>query len=157
MYYNSQNNKVYCSDYGLGVVWIIDGAGDSLLCSIDVPGGPMRFTWNTADNRTYVSCYKTSRVAILRDSLVQGVQEAPRATVKAVSDQPTVARGVLFLAEAPGLKHQAAALLDISGRKVMDLHPCANDVRVLAPGVYFVREAQAQAQPQAIHKVVITR
>ena len=30
----------------------------------------------------------------------------------------------------------------------MDLKPGANDVRALAPGVYFVREAQAQAQEQ---------
>jgi len=45
-------------------------------------------------------------------------------------------------------------LLDVSGRKVLELHPGANDVRALAPGVYFVREAQAQAQAQAVRKVV---
>ena len=50
-----------------------------------------------------------------------------------------------------------AALPDVSGRKVLDLHPGANDLRALAPGVYFVREAQAQAQAQAIRKVVVTR
>jgi hypothetical protein len=47
--------------------------------------------------------------------------------------------------------------MDASGRKVMDLKPGANDVRALAPGVYFVREAQAQAQAQAIRKVVVAR
>jgi len=30
-------------------------------------------------------------------------------------------------------------LLDITGRRVADLHPGANDIRHLAPGVYFVR------------------
>jgi hypothetical protein len=35
-------------------------------------------------------------------------------------------------------------LLDAAGRKVMGLHAGANDVSRLAPGVYFVREAQAQ-------------
>jgi len=40
-------------------------------------------------------------------------------------------------------------LLDISGRKVLDLKPGANDVRQLAPGVYFVRPA--------VMKVVIAR
>jgi hypothetical protein len=30
--------------------------------------------------------------------------------------------------------------MDVSGRKVMDLRRGANDVRALAPGVYFVRE-----------------
>jgi hypothetical protein len=44
--------------------------------------------------------------------------------------------------------------LDVSGRKVLDLGPGANDVRALAPGAYFVREAQAQAQAQAVRKVI---
>jgi hypothetical protein len=44
-------------------------------------------------------------------------------------------------------------LLDISGRKVLDLSPGENDVRHLAPGVYFIREAQARS----VRKVVITR
>jgi hypothetical protein len=37
----------------------------------------------------------------------------------------------------------------------MELRSGANDVRALAPGVYFVREAQAQAQ--VVRKVVVTR
>jgi len=45
----------------------------------------------------------------------------------------------------------------VDGRKVLDLLPGPNDVRALAPGVYFVREGEAQAQTQAIRKVVITR
>ena len=43
-------------------------------------------------------------------------------------------------------------LLDISGRKVLELQPGANDVRGLAPGVYFVR-----SEPSAVTKVVIQR
>jgi hypothetical protein len=38
----------------------------------------------------------------------------------------------------------------------MALRPGPNDVSRLAPGVYFVIEAQAQAQAQAVHKVVLT-
>jgi hypothetical protein len=48
-----------------------------------------------------------------------------------------------------------AQLLDISGRKVLDLKSGANDVSGLSPGVYFVRKAQAQAQ--AVGKVLIAR
>ncbi len=66
-----------------------------------------------------------------------------------------VIRNMLLLPEAASLRPQAASLLDASGRKVLDLHPGANDVSELAPGVYFVREAEAQAQ--AVRKVVITR
>jgi hypothetical protein len=42
---------------------------------------------------------------------------------------------------------------------VLNLHPGANDVRALAPGVYFVREElQASGpKPQAIRKVVLTK
>ena len=46
-------------------------------------------------------------------------------------------------------------LLDASGRKVLDLSEGPNDVSRLTPGVYFVREAQAQAQAQAVRKVVL--
>ncbi len=69
----------------------------------------------------------------------------------------SMVRGALMLG-AVGSGQQTAGgaeLLDVSGRRVMDLKPGANDVRALVPGVYFVREAQAQAQ--AVRKVIITR
>ena len=68
---------------------------------------------------------------------------------------PTIVRGVLFLSNSPlSTPH---SLLSIDGRKVFDLKPGANDVSRLAPGVYFVLEAQAQAQAQAVRKVVVQR
>ena len=67
----------------------------------------------------------------------------------------SIVSGVLFL--PPSLLSPPSSLLSIDGRKVLDLHPGANDVSRLSPGVYFVREAQAQAQAQTIRKVVITR
>jgi hypothetical protein len=76
----------------------------------------------------------------------------------AMNEGPTVVRGVLVLTEL-GTRSELpernsvmsrAALLDVSGRKVLDLHPGANDMRALAPGVYFVREAQAQAVGKVI-------
>ncbi|HTW92053.1 MAG TPA: hypothetical protein VMH22_10135 [bacterium] len=71
----------------------------------------------------------------------------------------TVVRGILFLprdmTELPGNSDRVPrpVLLDISGRKVLDLRSGANDVSRLSPGVYFVREAQAKA----VRKVVLTR
>jgi hypothetical protein len=50
---------------------------------------------------------------------------------------------------------KTAILMDASGRKVLDLKAGANDVRALAPGVYFVLE-QARAQTPSIRKVVLT-
>jgi hypothetical protein len=94
------------------------------------------------------SAYRTSR---------PGVQEpGPRRVVW--MRLPTVVRGVLHL--GVGSRQQAvdrAELLDISGRKVLDLHAGENDVRHLAPGVYFIREAQAQAQAQVVRKILICK
>ena len=81
-----------------------------------------------------------------------GVEEGSKPQAASRRPGPTIVRGVLFLSEALSLKPQAASLFDASGRKVLDLHGGANDVSRLAPGVYFVQEAQAQA----VRKVVIT-
>jgi len=69
-----------------------------------------------------------------------GVEETPSAEVR-TTKVTTIIRGVLFLPEAPSHKPQAASLLDIGGRRVMDLAPGANDVHSLAPGVYFLRSS----------------
>ena len=95
---------------------------------------------------------------VYRVGFAGGVEEGHKPRAPSSKLEPTVVRGVLFLPgdRRPGTGDRAA-LLDISGRKVLDLKPGSNDVRALAPGVYFVIEAQAQAQAQAIRKVVVTR
>jgi DNA-binding beta-propeller fold protein YncE len=88
-----------------------------------------------------------------------GVEEAPSAEVRTTNDGPTVVHGVLFLPEAASRKHQAPSLMDISGRRVVNLEPGANDVRTLAPGVYFVAEGlgiRGQGLGR-IRKVIVTR
>jgi len=82
-----------------------------------------------------------------------GVGEQQRPQASSHKPQATIVRGVLFLHKATSLKSQAASLLDITGRSVVDLHAGANDVSGLSPGVYFVRSAQAQA----VRKLVVTR
>ena len=88
-----------------------------------------------------------------------GVQESRESRSIYPVTQATIVRGVLFVpASSFSLR---PSLFDMTGRKVMELVPGPNDVRGLAPGVYFIREAQAQAQAQtqaqAVRKVVITR
>jgi len=88
-----------------------------------------------------------------------GVEETPNAEVQTPNVRATVVCGMLFL-EAYGTRHTAygAELLDISGRKALDLHTGANDVSRLSPGVYFVRERSAVGgERSAIRKVVVTR
>jgi len=86
--------------------------------------------------------------------------EMTKPEVRMTNDGATIVRGVLnFGAVSRQNTGYRAELLDISGRKLLDLHPGPNDVRALAPGVYFVRaEPQAAGlKPQAVRKVVVTR
>jgi len=71
-----------------------------------------------------------------------GIAETMNDKCGTMSVAQTVVRGVLFL---PSLPAADCSLLSVDGRKVLGLHPGSNDVRHLAPGVYFVREAQTQA------------
>jgi hypothetical protein len=82
------------------------------------------------------------------------VGETQSAEVRA-THASTVIHGMLLLPERQNSSTITGCLLDINGREVMELRSGANDVRALAPGVYFVREAQAQAQ--VVRKVVVTR
>jgi hypothetical protein len=88
-----------------------------------------------------------------------GVEETTGDECGTTGAVATVIRGVLLLTGTSSHKPQAASLLDIGGRKVLDLKQGANDVRALAPGVYFVCEKpQASSRkPQAVRKVVVTR
>jgi endo-1,4-beta-D-glucanase Y len=84
-----------------------------------------------------------------------GIEETMNDERGTMNVGPTIVRGVLRLPVSPFTIH--TSLFDMTGRQVMSLRPGPNDVRHLAPGVYFIREAQAQAQAQAVQKVVITK
>ncbi|MBM3323135.1 hypothetical protein FJY69_06635, partial [candidate division WOR-3 bacterium] len=98
-------------------------------------------------------------------------ERTPSAELRAPSAGPTIVRRVLFLprdmgpgtrSELPGRNSVMSrpALLDIGGRKVLDLKPGANDVSRLAPGVYFVREEGSRVQGakgSRVRKVVVAR
>jgi hypothetical protein len=97
-------------------------------------------------------CQRASR----RWDRLLGVEEQPPTPLN-VQPLATIVRGVLFM-EARGEKRETRSeLLDISGRKVLDLHPGPNDVSRLSPGIYFVRETRAQASEGPVRKVVVTK
>ncbi len=110
--------------------------------------------------------YKTfgARVALhYYDPL--GTEEAPDAehrTVRLGTLGPTpnrgatIVHGMLNLQSATCSLHSEVVLLDISGRKVLDLEPGPNDVSHLTPGVYFLRSTSA-GQRSAVAKVVLQR
>jgi len=78
-------------------------------------------------------------------------------SIRSANSAATVIRGVLFLPSAASPELQAASLMNAVGRKVLTLHPGANDVGRLAPGVYFVRdEGPGVGNVGRTRKVVIT-
>jgi hypothetical protein len=90
---------------------------------------------------------------------VPGVEQAESWQSRRATGGASIVRGVLFLREASSHKPQAAgSLLDIGGRQIMVLRPGKNDVRALAPGVYFLRGPKTEdRRPDALQKVVIAR
>ncbi len=86
-----------------------------------------------------------------------GVEERMKDEGGRMRPGPTIVRGVLFV-EARGEKREARSeLLDISGRKVLDLRPGANDVSCISTGVYFVRAVSRELSAAGCSKVVIQR
>jgi len=151
-------NRLYCTNTNAGEVAVVAGyKTDSILCRIPVGDRPGAFAWNPMHSWVYVS--SSGRITVIRDTLGVGVEESrPQASSHKL--QATVVRGVLDLGVGSGQNTGYwAELLDAAGRIVMSLKSGANVVSRLAPGVYFVREAQAQAQvrAQAVQKVIITK
>jgi hypothetical protein len=93
----------------------------------------------------------TPRAFAIGDT-VSGVAEGCKPQASSRKPAATIVRGVLNLQSAVYSLQSEVALLDAAGRKVLDLEPGANDVRALAPGVYFIRMGLGKTQ-----KVVVTR
>jgi len=142
-------NKVYVTD-GSGTVWFVDGKTDSVVGHVEIPACPRDMAWCPGRRRVYACCSPSS-VAVLRDT-VTGIAEGRRGSRSVGA--PTVVRGVFLLTGK-----QEATMLDIAGRMVMNLQPGQNDIRHLAPGVYFLREGPRGqgAEGSSVRKIVIQR
>ena len=149
--YNPFNNKVYCASWP-GIV-AIDCFTDTVCASVATGDGPDAILVDPTRNVVYVANFSSSSVSIVTDTVL-GVDDRSLISVGHPPEAATVVRRVLVVPLASGDGRVANCdLLDISGRKVLDLCPGPNDIRHLAPGVYFVRGAQAQA----VSKIVLTR
>jgi len=143
-------------------VFAIDGFSDSVLTVF-----PARSGWggtlialNRNRNCVYALNSYQSSVLVIADTSVVGLQDGIVGVGLPSRRPQTVIRGVLYLNERPRSGPRTICLLDISGRKVLDLKPGANDVWALAPGVYFVREQGSRGrgfQDSRVTKVVVTR
>jgi hypothetical protein len=89
---------------------------------------------------------------------VPGIEMEGNQQLRNVRGTATVVRGVLFLPANGAGRTANGALLDICGRKVLDLMAGTTDVSRLTPGVYFVREAApVEHATSRVTRVVIVR
>jgi DNA-binding beta-propeller fold protein YncE len=154
--WNHVEDKLYCSDGPNDAVHILDIRAHRVADSLRVRGWPVPMAWDPVTNRTYVGTVDGSNATVLRGG-PPGVAGPAGAPVISRPVGPTIVRGVLSLpGTASGERSAVSALLDVTGRKVMELVPGENDVRHLSPGVYFLRSADSGERP-AVRKVVVQR
>jgi len=147
-------NRVYCACSS--AVWVIDGETNRVIAEVDI-GGPVArdMAWCGPHRQMYVISSDTT-ISVIEDAV--GSAEVPNGEWQAAG-RPAVVRGCLRLPDAD-FRHSTFALLNSVGRRVMELVPGDNDVRGLAPGVYFVREEGPRVrgfQGPSVRKVVIAR
>lgn len=126
-----------------------DGAEEGRAVQVCTDGGYTIAGWTSSYGAGGDDMYLVRTVA--GPGVLEGSQLSPYGS----EPEATVVRSMLRLPVSPFTIH--TSLFDMAGRQVMALKPGANDVSRLSPGVYFVHEAQAQAQAQAIRKVILTR
>ncbi|UCG42330.1 MAG: hypothetical protein JSU73_10715 [candidate division WOR-3 bacterium] len=146
---NTRNDKLYFYDYRNGLR-VIDCRYDTTTALWDIGQFVSFLAWDRIDNRVYAAWARPD-IFVFKDDPTGVLSHSP---TEPVADRlcPTIVRDVLWLGQsrdrpsaggtvshpmAPA-RTQSPALLDITGRKVMDLQPGPNDISRLAPGIYFV-------------------
>jgi hypothetical protein len=143
-------------DYNWGTDSLI--AGENFVCAV-----PLEDQAGTTNNLGLGTPFAGNLEVypVYRIGFAASVEESPKPQAASFKLGPTIIRGVLVLGAVDSRQNTAyrTELLDAGGRKVMNLQPGANDVRHLAPGVYFVRGPKTDdGRPDAaIQKVVVTR
>lgn len=102
---------------------------------------------DTTENFTESDCY-----TILVKANCNGIEEQRRGSDLGAA-LPTMVRGALWMPGVPAGR-SARALVDISGRKVMDLAPGHNDLGRVVPGVYYVT---GSTDRPALRRLIVTR
>ncbi len=93
--------------------------------------------WNNDSLPDFLISGFDGLVELFRGAPFVGVEQGANRRPAGPRTAATLVRGVLPMAEGEG-RTASGELLDALGRRVMELHPGANDVRHLAPGVYLV-------------------
>ncbi|MBM3331397.1 hypothetical protein FJY68_06030 [candidate division WOR-3 bacterium] len=143
----------------------VSGPDASVGYDVAYGGGPELLLLFDFWTDTAAATYYGNRRLWARLGDVPGVEQAESWLSRRATGGASIVRGVLFLprdmTDTSDVSDRVPrpVLLDISGRKVMSLKSGANDVRALAPGVYFLRGPKTEDRsPNAtVRKVIIAR
>jgi DNA-binding beta-propeller fold protein YncE len=134
----------FASDYLVAV----DTRTDSIVSGVHLSLQTEYLVRNRATNYLYIAGLDDSIIQVVYDSVIfAGLQAQPGHTIQAEHLRTLLGRNVPLRCATEGV------LFDPSGRKAAVLKTGLNDIGHLAPGVYLMREAHAQA----VRKVVVTR
>jgi len=129
--------------------WIVQDTGNLVWCDI---------TTDTMSQPVIAFCRDDGSIWVAHGVDVAGLSDAPRElAVRSSRLMSTIVTGVLFLPASGEGRMAKGELLDISGRKVINLRPGVNDVSSIASGVYFVRAVSRELSAVGCSKVVVTR
>jgi hypothetical protein len=131
-------STAYASEFVIRTLDVSDPGNLRLVGQADVPS----FTSRLVYAEPYLfACCEEGGVCVL-ETTQAGIQDPGPHASQRMRPAPTIVRGAEWRNLGSG-----AVVFDAMGRSVTEAKP----------GVYFVMEAQAQAQAQAVRKIVVTR
>ncbi len=155
--YNPLNDKVYCLGEFSGTVSFVHGQTNQLIGWLACGTEPWCMVWSPTNNRTFIANHGSSDVAVVRDDMSGVGQESSVSRGRRQMAGMAVVRGSLYLPTTVSWQSGSVVLLDVSGRRVMELVPGTNDVSHLAPGVYFVRREGVRDEEPGICRLITLR
>jgi DNA-binding beta-propeller fold protein YncE len=139
-------------------VVVLSRDGSRVVRDLAVSAAPLTLEFGGVPPRLYVGHFNTTMLHVIRDTAAGVTEHKSEPPSGRLSE--TICRGVLRHLPTANSPQLPAGLLDITGRRVMDLKSGENDIRHVAPGVYFVREEGPRilgSKGSSVRKIVIQR
>jgi YVTN family beta-propeller protein len=146
--------KLYAIDRSTHQVLVYRLADGALLRSIQLGRYPSKMAWNPVNSRVYVSDFMDNVAYVIRDTSSAVSDGADVSVARHAGSR--IVRGELKLGRQLTSYGSRPELLDVTGRKVLDLKAGVNDVSRLVAGVYFVRRL-GPSDPADLERVLLVR